>query len=313
MAMVKNNEQLTVELNLLANRVQGLADSLENMMPEMKNKILASETATEQISNHLKNLVNPLSSADLISRTQIMHDRMDVIDGNLADASRNLTQQQQLLEAMNNKVESVEAIKKVLADTGTNITALQTEAHRIANESTATKSEAERRYAEMQSQLITASTMAAGSATGGGGGRKDEPFVTHKLIMNKERITGDEDFTIIDEWLKELYTDVEIIMPGAKLLMVHAEKSKHAIDDQFMLRHENTRMLTTLSRELFVIFSKKTMPNSKARFELNGLSENQGLEVLRRIRMNLCKREGPRLQDEYEASTTLPRIKEGAT
>ena len=26
--------------------------------------------------------------------------------------------------------------------------------------------------------------------------------------------------------------------------------------------------------------------------------------------MNLCKREGPRLQDEYEASTTLPKVKE---
>ena len=133
MAMVKNNEQLTVELNLLANRVQGLADSLESMMPEVKNKILASEAVTEQISNNLKNLVNPLLSADLISRTQIMHDRMDVIDGNLADASRSLTQQQQLLDAMNNKVESVDAIKKVLAETGTHITALQTEAHRIAN------------------------------------------------------------------------------------------------------------------------------------------------------------------------------------
>ena len=95
MAMVKNNEQLTVELNLLANRVQGLADSLESMMPEVKNKILASEAVTEQISNNLKNLVNPLLSADLVSRTQVMHDRMDVIDGNLADASRNLTQQQQ--------------------------------------------------------------------------------------------------------------------------------------------------------------------------------------------------------------------------
>ena len=79
--------------------------------------------------------------------------------------------------------------------------------------------------------------------------------------------------------------------------MQNAEKSKTAIDDQAMLQHPDTRKLTTLSRELFVISSKKTMPNSKARFELNGLSENQGLEVLRRIRTNLCKREGPRLQD----------------
>ena len=66
MAMAKNNEQLTVELNQLSNRVQGLADSLETMMPEVRNKILASETATQENSNNLQSLVNPLLQADLI-------------------------------------------------------------------------------------------------------------------------------------------------------------------------------------------------------------------------------------------------------
>ena len=72
------------------------------------------------------------------------------------------------------KVDSVDAVKLVVADLGANVTALQTEAHRVANESTATKSEAERRYAEMQGQLITASTMASGSSGGGGGGSKND-------------------------------------------------------------------------------------------------------------------------------------------
>ena len=64
MAMAKNNEQLTMELNALSNRVQGLADSLENMMPEVKDKILASEAVTQDISNNLQSLVNPLLQAD---------------------------------------------------------------------------------------------------------------------------------------------------------------------------------------------------------------------------------------------------------
>ena len=38
MAMTKTNEQLTMELNALSTRVQGLADSLENMMPEGKEQ-----------------------------------------------------------------------------------------------------------------------------------------------------------------------------------------------------------------------------------------------------------------------------------
>ena len=168
----------------------------------------------------------------------------------------------------------------------------------MANESTAIKGEAERRYTEMQSQLITASLQNTNASGVSSGGRSNEPFVTHKLIIGKERITGDEDFTVIDDWIKELHTDIEIIMPGAKRIMMESEASVSPICEATLNQHRAGKMATTLSRELFVILTKKTAPNSKAKFELNGLTENQGLEALRRIRLNLCKREGPRLQDE---------------
>ena len=62
------------------------------------------------------------------------------------------------------------------------------------------------------------------------GGRSSEPILTHKLIMGKQKITGDEDFTVIDEWIKELHTDLEIIMPGAKAIMLESEAQKSVID-----------------------------------------------------------------------------------
>ena len=102
MAMAKNNGQLAMELNALSNRVQGLADRLENMMPEVKNKILDSEAATQEISKNLQSLVNPLLQADLVSRTQIINDKMDVLNGSLADISSNLKRQQQALDNMSN-------------------------------------------------------------------------------------------------------------------------------------------------------------------------------------------------------------------
>ena len=52
------------------------------------------------------------------------------------------------------------------------------------------------------------------------------------------------------------------------------------------------------------------MINTKAKFEIKMLNENQKLEPLRLTRLNLCKREGHRLQDEYEIGTTLQEIKE---
>ena len=50
-----------------------------------------------------------------------------------------------------------------------------------------------------------------------------KPFVTHKLVVGKKKITGDEDFTMIDAWIKEPETDLEIIMPRAKQMMVDAQ------------------------------------------------------------------------------------------
>ena len=173
-----------------------------------------------------------------------------------------------------------------------------------------TKNEAERRQTKMQSQIITASLQNTNASGVSVSGRANEPFVTHKLNIGKERITSDEDFTVIDDWIKELHTDIEIIMPGSKRIMQEAKANIKPVTESTLMTHRAGKMATTLSRELFVIITKKTAPNNKAKFELNGLTENLGLEALRRFRMNLCKRKGPRLQDEYEASTTLPKVKE---
>ena len=80
-----------------------------------------------------------------------------------------------------------------------NMGLLHTEAHRVANESTAAKSEAEPRYTEMQSQVITASQQKKTSGVSMAG-RTSEPFAPHKLIIGKERIPGDGDLIVIDDW-----------------------------------------------------------------------------------------------------------------
>ena len=306
----KGNDQLTIELNQLTNRVQGLADKLESMMPEVRDKIVACETTTSEMSSRLQELVNPILQADLINKNKIISDQMNIINGLLAEANTTMAQHRQSLEEARTKVESFDSVKTVVGGLDVSVKNLQAEALRVANESMTTKTESDRQYSEMQQQIIVVSSQSANSSGIASGGRSNEPFVTHKLIMGKDKISGDEEFTVIDGWINELYTDLEIIMPGAKAIMKESEVHKQVIDEPALMRHANSAMATKLSRELYVILSKKTTPNSKARFKLNGLTENQGLEALRRIRLNLCKREGPRLQDEYEASTTLPKIKE---
>ena len=64
-AQAKSNEQLTAELIQLQNRVQGIADSLETMMPEVKDKIEATEASTQEIAVNLRTLVRALVVAKL--------------------------------------------------------------------------------------------------------------------------------------------------------------------------------------------------------------------------------------------------------
>lgn len=120
--------------------------------------------------------------------------------------------------------------------------------------------------------------MTVSSAQGSGqgmitGGKANEPFITHKLLIGKDKTTGDEEFTIIDEWINDLMTDLEIIMPGSKRMMKEAEVSSIPIVESVMMSHGQSAQCTKFSRELFVIFTKKTVAHSKARFELKNHRE----------------------------------------
>ena len=46
-------------------------------------------------------------------------------------------------------------------------------------------------------------------------------------MIGKDNIPGDIYSTVIDEWIKELHTHIDIIMPGSKAIMMESEKSVH--------------------------------------------------------------------------------------
>ena len=102
-----------------------------------------------------------------------------------------------------------------------------------------------------------------------------ELSVTHKLTRGKKNITGDEDITMIDAWIKEIETDLEIIMPGAKQIMVDAQAVKSIIDASTILGYPNAAAARRLSREPYVIFAKK---KKKRVINTKGLVQNADFE-----------------------------------
>ena len=99
--------------------------------------------------------------------------------------------------------------------------------------------------------------------------------------------------------------DFEILMPGSKRLLQEAENSRVAISMRHMLDHPT--LIMNVSRELFSVLKKKTV--GQARNQLKALSENEGLEAWRLIRANLCRKDGQRLQGEFDVLTALAPIK----
>ena len=153
-------------------------------------------------------------------------------------------------------------IKMSMASVEPTIRQAKEDIQKMRDEVTRNHQIGETRYAEQQGQLAVMQMQQGGGQTGSGP-RSTDPLVTHKLIIRKNKITGDEEFTVIDSWIKELETDLEIILPGAKAIMVQAQKSQHIIDSPQLLSHANAALATKISRELYVIFTKKRQSSTR--------------------------------------------------
>ena len=99
----------------------------------------------------------------------------------------------------------------------------------------------------------------------------------------------------------------EIQIPGAKPILQEAEKNQQQITMSSMLARSDSAQVTNVSRAFFSVLKKKTA--GQARDQLKPLSENEGLEAWRLIRANLCRKDGQRLQSEFDTLTTLIPIK----
>ena len=131
------NDQLTRELSLLANRVQGLVDKLEEFMQEILDKVLEGKK-TNGIASKMRECMSPLSQAYSISRSKTLDDNTELLNGMIATVNVNLSEHNTIRDEMNNKFGEFEPVKTVVTKLDMNVGLLQTEAHRVANGSTST-------------------------------------------------------------------------------------------------------------------------------------------------------------------------------
>ena len=95
--------------------------------------------------------------------------------------------------------------------------------------------------------------------TGGSSGssgirsRPDEPIVAPKLIIKKTPLNGTESFEAIGEWYEDMATVIEMIWPGAKMILQDAEKMKRPITTQDMIKHKAGSLASRVSKDMYSV------------------------------------------------------------
>ena len=73
-----------------------------------------------------------------------------------------------------------------------------------------------------------------------------------------------------------------------------------------MIGHENGSLASRLSKEMYSVRKKKT--TGVARNQIKTLTETEGLEAWRLIRINLCNEDDRHVEAEYKVKSKLPKF-----
>ena len=305
MSVPATNLELTQQLQTMQANLVTLELRLNEMLPRMEDSITKSTALSDDLNKKLATHLNPLIEADLkgvITKVNDEHKKMNQqLEETINSAITNFNQVQASYQSIH------DTAKAEMRSTVAKLEYLNTQVMTQKHEFAAEKTQSELRYAQQQSQIAIASATSSTSSPGMSGKRTNEPMVTHKLLINKTSLDGSESHDVFDDWYTDMADDFELLMPGAKAIMKLAERSKEICNTEWMMKQDNAGLTCSISRELYSVLKKKT--TLRARNQLKSLSENEGLEAWRLIRLNLSRKDGQRLQSEFDTLTSLPKMK----
>ena len=301
------NAELTQQLQTLQSGMRVIEVTLETIVPKMDASIQESKSLAEDIKSQLTTHVDPIIKADVIGSLK----KLDQNHQLLAQAlEKKIQDVQTAMDKMNDEVKNAKIVSEQTTTQVLNqarkVEALEPQINAVAQEVAAEKHANQIKYTSTQSQIATMHASNTGPSTGPGK-KLHEPLVCHKLMLGKNSLSGEEEYDHFDEWYTDMADDFELLIPGSKKIMLEAEKQNTTITMDGILSHADAATALTTSRELFSVLKKKT--TGQARNQLKALNENEGLEAWRLIRANLCRKDGQRLQGEFDTLTTLQPIK----
>ena len=229
------NEQLTQQYNNMVSSLGVMEAKLEAIIPRMDQMNTETKNLAEDIKTQLKTHVDPIINSDVINNIVKLDNMQQAhaksLDDKIAEMKDELNKVRELTsdDVGNSKLVNDQAAAQTFA-LSQRADALQQMVTNIGHEFAAEKTASDARYASTQNQIAT---IHAGATSSGGSGRKTgEPIVCHKRMLNKNLLSGEEDYDGFDEWYADMADDSEIILHGSKLIMTNAEKKDNTHDDE---------------------------------------------------------------------------------
>ena len=295
-----SNQELTQQMQTMQASLVILETRLNDMLIPMQSAIDTSTALTDELNEKLRIHLNPLIQADLKTVIDKVNTdnkvMMQQLEEKLITAVNNMSQlKQDIKTAEDNRQVVSDATSAELRNSQVKVEYLNSELDKQKHEIAFEKNQADQRYASTQSQIALASAQTSSSSSGGPSKRTNEPMVTHKLFINRTPLDGNETHDVFDEWYVDMADDFDLLMPGSKVIMMAAEKSKEACDYDWMMRHANSGLTCAVSKELYSVLKRNT--SLRAKNQVKALGENQGLEAWRLIRTNLSRKDNQRLQN----------------
>ena len=95
----------------------------------------------------------------------------------------------------------------------------------------------ETHYHSTQMQLAAIQDRPSGTGSSSGGSR--EPLITHKLMMNENKLNGSENSSTIEDWFDLITMEVNLIYPGSKSILDWcSQQSTEITAFQIQQRHD---------------------------------------------------------------------------
>lgn len=198
-----SNEQLTAQLQALQAGMVTVEQTLNDLIPKMETTIQDSKAFIIDINDKLIEKINPIVEADPVDMMLKVDTRLQEIVKSMEDRGMQASEYYAKVRDMETALTALKTVSDQsigeLRTFTSRLDGMHAQVITVTNDLAGEKNQANSRYVSTQSQILTA-TAGQASSSGTGGGRTKDPLVTHKLLMNKVALTGEEDYDAFDEW-----------------------------------------------------------------------------------------------------------------